>query len=147
MRPIPRNALAALPKLMIANGALKLETPEKTAAICVPCVDLDYELNDLVLDAAWLTFDKPTYVNPKESAYTLRARYFGADLTKDGLDVETPSSIQWIASQNWAFAADGRILQHPAPGDQHVTIETVDAGSLDTNAPVDLKAIEKASEK
>jgi hypothetical protein len=147
VRPIPRNALAALPKLMLLNGSLKLESPEKTMAICVPCVDLDYELNDLVLDAAWLTFDKPTYVNPKESAYTLRARYFGADVTKNGLDVETPSAIQWVANQNWAFAADGRILQHPSPGDPHVTIETVDAGTLDTAVPLDLKAIEKASEK
>jgi len=146
VNPLPRNALTALSRIMLANGALKLETPDKTPAICVPCVDLDFEMNDLVLDAGWLTFDKPTYVNPKDSAYVMRARYFGADVTDDGLDIETPTAIMWVAHQSWAFAADGRIVQHPNP-DRHVSVETVDAATLDVNTPLDFDAIRKAADK
>jgi len=146
VKPLPRNALTALARLMMANGTLKIETVEKTPALCVPCVDLDFEMNDLVLDAAWLTFDKPTYVNPKDSAYVMRARYFGADVTNDGLDVETPTAIMWVAHQSWAFAADGRIVQHPNP-DRHVSVETVDAATLDVNTPLDFEAIRKAADK
>lgn len=146
VKPLPRNALTALARLMMANGALKIETADKTPALCIPCVDLDFEMNDLVLDAAWLTFDKPTYVNPKDSAYVMRARYFGADVTNDGLDVETPTAIMWVAHQSWAFAADGRIVQHPNP-DRHVSVETVDAATLDVNTPLDFEAIRKAADK
>jgi hypothetical protein len=147
VRPLPRNALAALPKLMLANGALEIAAADKTPALCVPCVDLDWEMNDLMLDAAWLTFDKPVYTNPKGSAFQMRARYMGADIEDNRLIVETPPPAMWAAYQNWAFAPSCAILQHPSPGSIHVEVETVDAATLDVNVPLDLQAIQKAMEK
>jgi len=140
-RPIPRNALLAIAALALAENKFK---PDARDAICVPSIDLNWEMDQFDVEPAWIVFDLPG-ITGKNAAMQLRLRYLSGELTEKGLQVETPKPEEWRALQVWPLDAQGHPLSHPTPDDPRLTVESADPATLDVNAPLDLEKIGAAS--
>lgn len=141
-RPVPRNALLSMAALAIAQN--QKFTPNGQDAICVPSIDLNWEMDQFDVEPAWIVFDGPA-LKHKTAAMQMRLRYLSGELTGKGLEAEPPAPEQWRAVQIWPLDAQGRPLAHPAPDDPRLTVEGVDPATIDVNAALDLEKIGAAS--
>ncbi|MGD0088749.1 MAG: hypothetical protein ABSE73_02410 [Planctomycetota bacterium] len=143
VRPIPKNALFGLAAFALA-GAKDGWQPDPKESLCVPTLDLGWEMDNFAVEAAWITFAPPALTDPKGSAARMGVRWLVAEIDEQGLEVVPPEPAVWLARQTWPLDAHCRPLAHPAPDAQGMTVECSDPETLDPNAPLDLEKIAAA---
>jgi len=139
-RPLPMNALLGL-AVFSSNTERDGWKPDPKNGLCVPVLDLNWEMEDVNIEPAWISFDSPTYVDPKGSAAVLRVRVLVGEIGEKGLDVDAPSPPIWRAQQVWPLDGRAKALAHPTPPDPRINIESADPATLDVDAPLDLEKI------
>ncbi|HEY3324312.1 MAG TPA: hypothetical protein VGP72_27925 [Planctomycetota bacterium] len=143
VKPIPKTALPGLAALHLAAqpGGWK---PDPKDALCVPVLDANFDLDSLDILPAWIAFDVPTYMNPKETAAVMRVRELVGEVGDNGLDVEPPTPQVWQAHQDWALDAAAHVLAYPSPDDPRIKVERLEHAALETAPPLDLDKIAEA---
>ncbi|HYG77108.1 MAG TPA: hypothetical protein VEK08_19040 [Planctomycetota bacterium] len=139
-RPMPMNALLGL-AVFVSNAEKDGWKPDPKNALCVPVLDLNWEMVDVGVEPAWVSFDQPTYMEPKNTAAVMRVRVLVGEVGEKGLEVDAPEPQVWRAVQTWALDARAKALAHPAPPDPRIKIEPADAESVDIETPLDLAKI------
>lgn len=143
VRPMPKNALLALAALVVESEKDGWK-PDPKNALCVPAIDLGWELDNCEIEPAWVSFDQPAYTHPKGTAAVMRVRSLVGEVTEKGLEIEAASPQVWLGVQTWALDGRAHSLSHPAPDDTRIKIETVDAAGFDVESALEMEKIEKA---
>jgi hypothetical protein len=143
VRPMPKNALLALSALVMESEKDGWK-PDPKNALCVPVIDLGWEMDSFDVEPAWVSFDQPAYTHAKGSAAVMRVRSLVGEVTDKGLEIEPPLPQVWLSVQLWALDGKAHALSHPAPEDPRIKIEIADPASLDIESPLEMDAIERA---
>jgi len=144
VRPMPKNALLALAALTMESEKDGWK-PEPKSALCVPVIDLGWEMDSFEVEPAWISFDQPTHMNPKDTAAVMRVRSLVGEITDKGLEIEPPLPQVWLSVQLWALDGRAHALSHPPPDDPRIKIELADPATVNVEGTLDLEQIEKAS--
>ena len=134
VRPIPSNALNVL-----ASFAANKES------ICVPALEINWQMISFDAIPAWLSFVPPAAVHPPGATVAMLVRYLVGEITDKGLAVEVPTPEVWGQVAPWLLDNSGRVLALPPQEDLRLTIEL--GSGKETSPDFDMNKIEAVTKK
>ncbi|HLX63226.1 MAG TPA: hypothetical protein VKX17_18285 [Planctomycetota bacterium] len=151
VKPIPRNALVALAAFAATEPGFKAGI---SSPFCVPSLDMQWTIDDFMLQPAWLETDLPPKEknNPHPKAkLALRVRILNGKLDEKGMSVETPPKIEtplpegvkteWDDVMVWTFDDKFQIVGVPPSDGSEITTERADPDTFDPEAKLDFDQI------
>lgn len=137
-RPIPREALIALPQL-----TRQLEQAAKP--LCVPVMDLNWQIEKPAIQPYWISFAAPEKSESvKNASVLMKLRKLTAG-EENGTAPQPPTPELWKAVETWTLDDKFQLLD--LPEDPRIHLQPVDAQHLDVDAALDISKINDAFDK